>query len=127
MPTTAANSVNLNKGKLVLLKPYLPALHLVCQQYGVQRLYVFGSLATDSFDEKTSDVDFLVHFKANEKVAMKLLSMLIDLEKLLGRKVDLIRERHFVNEYFARSVEETKTLVYAAWCQKIPSGCGDGH
>lgn len=114
MTTIAANSVNLSKGKLVLLKPYLPAIKQLCQKYGVENLYVFGSLTTESFDEKTSDIDFLVKFKVNEKIAMKLLSMLIDLENLLERKIDLLRERPFVNEYFAHAVEDTKTLVYAA-------------
>ena len=114
MTTTTANIINLNKGKTALLKPYLPSLQQLCKKYGVEKLYVFGSLATDSFDEKSSDVDFLVNFKGNESIAMNLLSLLIDLEKLLNRKVDLIRERPFENEYFAHSVAETKTLVYAA-------------
>jgi uncharacterized protein len=114
MPAVVANTIQLNKGKLSLLKPHLQALGQVCKKYGVEKLYVFGSLATLQFDEKTSDVDFLVSFKSNERIGMNLLSMLIDLETLLGRKVDLIRERRFENEYFAQSVEATKTLVYAA-------------
>ncbi len=105
---------NFSKGKLVFLKPYLPALKMVCEKYGVEKLYVFGSLTTGDFDDKDSDIDFLVKFKQDEQVGLPLLTMMIDLEKLLHRKVDLIRERPFENEYFARSVEKTKKLIYAA-------------
>lgn len=114
MPPTTANTINFEIGKLAFLKPHAPSLKEVCNKYGVEKLYVFGSLVSGEFDEKVSDVDFLVKFKQGEKVGLSLLSMMIDLEKLLNRKVDLIRERPFENEYFARSVEETKTLVYAA-------------
>jgi len=114
MPPTMANTINFEIGKLAFLKPHTPSLKEVCKKYGVEKLYVFGSLVSGEFDEKVSDVDFLVKFKQGEKVGLSLLSMMIDLEKLLNRKVDLIRERPFENEYFARSVEETKTLVYAA-------------
>jgi uncharacterized protein len=114
MPSVAANTINFGKGKLAILKPYAPSLKEVCKKYGVEKLYVFGSLVSGEFDEKTSDIDFLVKFKEDEKVGISLLTMMIELEKLLGRKVDLIRERPFENEYFARSVEATKTLVYAA-------------
>lgn len=114
MAVEAIQNINFSKGKLVFLKPYLPALKRVCKKYGVEKFYVFGSLTTGDFDEMESDIDFLVKFKQDEKIGLSLLSMMIDLEKLLDRKVDLIRERPFENEYFARSVEETKTLVYAA-------------
>ncbi|TAK42193.1 MAG: DNA polymerase subunit beta [Saprospiraceae bacterium] len=111
---TTRQPFHLNKGKLAFLKPYLPALEAICKKYGVGKLYVFGSLARGDFDEKKSDIDFLVKFKENENDGMELISMLIELENLLHRKVDLVRERPFVNEYFARSVEKTKTLFYEA-------------
>jgi hypothetical protein len=108
------NRISFSKGKLGFLKPFAPSIQRMCEKYDVDKLYVFGSLVTGDFDDEKSDIDFLVKFKKNEKVGLSLLSMIIDLEKLLGRKVDLIRERPFENEYFARSVEQTKTLVYAA-------------
>jgi hypothetical protein len=114
MPSTSINEISFNQGKLVSLKPYSAALNEVCKKYGVEKLYVFGSILSDHFDENESDVDFLVKFKQDEKMGLSLLSMMLDLETLLHRKVDLIRERPFENEYFARSVEATKTLVYAA-------------
>ncbi len=114
MAEEGIQNINFSKGKLVFLKSYMPALKEICKKYGVEKLYVFGSLATSDFDEMKSDLDFLVKFKQDQKVGLSLLSMMIDLENLLNRKVDLIRERSFENEYFARSVEATKTIIYAA-------------
>jgi predicted nucleotidyltransferase len=114
MPQEAGQTIDFNKGQLSYLKPYLPSLDAVCKKYGVDKLYVFGSLVTGDFDPEKSDVDFLVRFRHDEKVGISFLSMMIEMEALLNRKIDLIRERPFENEYFARSVAATKTLVYAA-------------
>lgn len=113
-PEEDIHIIDFDKGLLSYLKPFAPSLRTVCKKYGVEKLYVFGSLATGDFDSKKSDIDFLVKFKEDEKVGLSLLSMMIELENLLNCKVDLIRERPFENEYFARSVAATKTLVYAA-------------
>lgn len=110
----SVQNIDLDKGQLALLKPYMPSLDALCKKYGVDKLYVFGSLVTGEFDMEKSDVDFLVRFHHDEKVGMPFLSLLIELETLLNRRIDLIRERPFENEYFARSVAATKTLVYAA-------------
>ncbi|MBX2929648.1 MAG: nucleotidyltransferase domain-containing protein [Saprospiraceae bacterium] len=114
MPEEAIHNIDFDSGQLSYLKPFALSLKAVCKKYGVEKLYVFGSLATGEFDLEKSDVDFLVRFKQDEKVGISFLSMMIELEKLLNRKVDLIRERPFENEYFARSVAATKTLIYAA-------------
>jgi uncharacterized protein len=106
-------SISLRKGKLAFLKPYLPQLNGICKKYGVEKMYALGSIVSGTFDPKKSDIDFLVRFKKNEKVGMELLTMQIELEKLFERKVDLLRERPFANEYFVQSLDETKTLVYA--------------
>ncbi len=114
MPATINITFDLDKDKLAYLKPYLPKLYELCEKYRVEKLYAFGSLVYGNFDEERSDLDFLVCFKENGKVGMELIDMLIDLEKLFNRKVDLLRERPFKNEYFARSIENSKALLYAA-------------
>lgn len=114
MRKEAIHAVDFDKGQLTYLKPFAASLRAVCRKYGVEKLYVFGSLTTGEFNPEKSDIDFLVKFRQDEKVGMSFLSMMIELEELLGRKVDLVRERPFENEYFARSVAATKTLVYAA-------------
>ena len=34
----------------------------LCRRFGVRRLELFGSAATDAFDPSRSDLDFLVEF-----------------------------------------------------------------
>jgi predicted nucleotidyltransferase len=115
MSTNSKNiTFDLSKGKLIYLEPYLPQLVELCEKFSVEKLYAFGSLVYGDFDEEKSDLDFLVRFKENNKVGIELIQMLMDLEKLFNRKVDLLRERPFKNEYFARSVENSKALLYAA-------------
>ena len=40
----------------------------LCRGYGVQRLDLFGSAATDAFDSSRSDLDFLVEFLPHQQL-----------------------------------------------------------
>jgi len=89
----------------------------LCVQYRVSVLYVFGSVVDGRFSEETSDIDFLVRFVPEvplEKVGALLLALEEALERLFQRKIDLVRERPFTNPIFAKSVADTKRMVYAA-------------
>jgi uncharacterized protein len=86
------------------------------QNFSVKKLYLFGSLLTDSFDEEKSDVDLLVEFDETglkpEEIGELFLHFLSALEDLLGKKIDLIRNRHFKNKYFQEELDKTKILIY---------------
>ena len=89
----------------------------ICEEFGVERLFVFGSATTDSFDSASSDVDLLViypdgfdygafgsrHFELQQRF-----------ESLLGHRVDLIMGRNLRNPIFIESVERSQQLIYAA-------------
>lgn len=94
-----------NKGELMRL----------CQKYDIKTMHVFGSASTDQFHE-TSDIDILISFKeiSIEKYTDNYFNLHEDLERLFGRKVDLITERSLSNPYFISAVEKTKQLLYAA-------------
>lgn len=68
------------------------ALAAICKHRGVARLEVFGSAARGTgFDRDRSDADFLVTFtpaRRNDLAAFADLKE--DLERLLGRPVDLV-------------------------------------
>jgi predicted nucleotidyltransferase len=68
------------------------ALAAVCRRYGVARLEVFGSAARGAgFDPNRSDADFLVTFMPAARNDLAAFADLKDaLEKLLGRRVDLV-------------------------------------
>jgi len=66
--------------------------------------------------EKKSDIDFLVEFDREDYAGAfdQFMGFKMDLEALLGRKVDLVISRSFKNHHFRKEVEETKQFVYAA-------------
>ena len=61
----------------------------LCKRYHVKRLAFFGSVLRDDFGPD-SDVDVLVEFEPGARVGLiTLAGMEIDLERLLGRKVEM--------------------------------------
>ncbi|MCH5245805.1 MAG: nucleotidyltransferase domain-containing protein [Muribaculaceae bacterium] len=86
----------------------------LCRKYRVKNMYVFGSILTPRFNEK-SDVDFLVNFTSDVdylSYADNILDFYADLKELFGRNVDLIDESSIKNPYFKSEIERTKQLVY---------------
>jgi predicted nucleotidyltransferase len=88
----------------------------LCRKHHVRRLDVFGSAAGSEFDPERSDFDFLVEFDelppggyANAFFGLK-----EDLERLLGRPVDLVILSAIRNPYFRQSIEANREPLYAA-------------
>ncbi|GAB4495331.1 MAG: nucleotidyltransferase domain-containing protein [Saprospiraceae bacterium] len=87
----------------------------LCRRYPVERLYLFGSILTDQFDPKKSDVDVQVFFEANgDPIEMGKLKWNFwdELENLFGRKVDMFTEQPLQNPFFKKEIESTRHLVY---------------
>ena len=99
-----------------LLKDKLAALDILCQKYSVERLELFGSALTDSFNPKTSDLDILVTFKPCTPIEHydRYFGLLESLESLFGRAVDLVEADAMRNPYFIAQVNTSKRLLYAA-------------
>jgi len=92
-------------------------IEALCRRFNVGRLEVFGSAADGSFDPATSDVDFLVEFLPGQNLGPWLahyFDFKSELERLLGRKVDLVMPKAMKNPYFIREVNRTRRLLYAA-------------
>lgn len=92
-------------------------IEVLCRRYHVRRLDVFGSAATnDRFNPNRSDLDFLDEFQKTEAMspADQYFVLLDDLKRLFGRDVDLVTAKALRNPYFIRSVNATRSLVYAA-------------
>jgi len=86
-----------------------------CRRYGVARLRVFGSAVTGRFDPDRSDVDFFVDFLPEvHDLLGNYLALNEALEKILGRKVDLVMSDAVENPYFAAEASRTAEDVYAA-------------
>lgn len=89
-------------------------LNEICRSFNVKRLFVFGSLGSDTFDIDTSDVDLIVELDEQDPVEKgeKLLNLWNKFEDLFGRKVDLISNAQVRNPYLKQGIEATKKLVY---------------
>ncbi|MBS1512943.1 MAG: nucleotidyltransferase domain-containing protein [Bacteroidetes bacterium] len=86
-----------------------------CERYNVISLYLFGSAVTEDFKPQ-SDLDFLVEY-AKDKEGLPLypfdyFDFLFMLEKITGRKVDLVVQEAVRNSYFKKSLNEQKVLIY---------------
>lgn len=93
----------------------LAAIHRTCERYGVERLRVFGSVLTDRFDPKTSDVDFLVSFQSGrDNLFHDFFDLKFELEQIVGRSVDLVMERSVKNPFFKALAFESAEEIYAA-------------
>jgi uncharacterized protein len=86
----------------------------LCRRFGVQRLDLFGSAATEAFDPTRSDVDFLVEFDGDPaRLFDRYFGLKESLEALYGRPIDLVTAGSLRNPYFIAAVNETRRLVYA--------------
>ncbi len=97
-----------------LIEQHREALTKLCQQFRVERLELFGSVAKGTFRPDSSDVDFLVTFADPRPgtYANRYLGLLLALEQLFQREIDLVTERSIRNPYFRKAVEATRQLVY---------------
>ncbi|MHC4510179.1 MAG: nucleotidyltransferase family protein [Planctomycetota bacterium] len=88
----------------------------LCMKYHVAALDIFGSAATDQFDEQSSDVDLLVEFDSSVKANRfdNFFALHDELQRLLKRPVDLVEPGGLRNPYFIDSVKKTRRRLYAA-------------
>lgn len=91
------------------------ALSQLGEKYKVSKMYVFGSVTNDSFSE-TSDIDILISFHGLpiDQYTDNFFDLHDELEKLFGRKVDLLTENSITNPFFKEKVQKTRQLIYAA-------------
>jgi uncharacterized protein len=100
-----------------LVESKRPELAELCRRYGVQRLELFGSAATDVFEPGRSDLDFLVQFLPEQDLGPWLrhyFDFRAALADLFGHRVDLVLAAAVKNPHFQRELERTRTLLYAA-------------
>ncbi len=97
-----------------ILTDKLNVLNDICKRYHVNKLYAFGSVCTDKFS-KDSDIDFLVSFEPMDygDYADNYFKLCDILEELFERKVDLVTDKSLSNPYFIRTIDKTKTILYA--------------
>lgn len=97
------------------LDNYIDQIRTLCDQNKVKRLFVFGSVLTDRFNE-SSDVDLLVDIAQSDPFdyAESYFDLKFKLQELLKRPVDLLEEKSLKNTYLIENINQTKKLLYEA-------------
>lgn len=84
------------------------AIKKIAKEHGVSKIYIFGSFAKGTADEK-SDVDFLVDI--SEKVSSWFpAGLILDLENLLKVKVDVATIKGLKERIRNKVLKEAKPL-----------------
>ena len=85
----------------------------ICKKHGVGKLFVFGSVLTDKFNQN-SDIDFVVDFKGIEieKYADNYFDFKFSLQDFLKRNIDLLEDKAIKNPYLRKSIDSSKKLIY---------------
>src|SRR5206468_4424758 len=101
---------------LDLIEQHRAEIDDLCRRHQVAKLELFGSAVTGEFQPETSDLDFLVEYLPLPPGtrADAYFGLLHDLEDLFQRKIDLVVIQEFRNRFFKRSVDQQRTLLYAA-------------
>jgi predicted nucleotidyltransferase len=85
----------------------------LCRKYRIERLDLFGSAATGTFDPESSDLDFVVDLgEYDDDVHRRYLGLIADLEDLFGYAVHMTTSTSIRNPYFREAFEEQRELVY---------------
>lgn len=97
---------------IALIEDRLADLRRLCAEHNIRRLHLFGSAATGDFTDQ-SDLDFLVEFKPEAyQSTWFYIDVLLELQKMFDRKIDLLDTEAVDNPFLAKTVNETKVLLY---------------
>ncbi|HET9662444.1 MAG TPA: nucleotidyltransferase domain-containing protein [Thermomicrobiales bacterium] len=86
----------------------------LCREYGVKRLELFGSAASDRFDPSRSDFDFVIEFEdadTDPRIHIRYIDFSDAMESLLGRPIDLLTDRA-LKPRFRAYIQDQRQLVY---------------
>jgi len=76
----------------------------------VQKAWLFGSFSRNE-ERADSDVDIIVSFIPGTKIGLQFFGMILDLEKILNRPVDLVVEGDLL-PFAKESANRDKVLIY---------------
>lgn len=102
------------------IEQHLEEIAALCRRYGVKRLELFGSAASNRFDPASSDFDFVVEFEdadTDPRIHIRFIDFGDAMEELLGRRVDLLTDRS-LKPRFREYIQDQRQLVYASTDRK---------
>ena len=104
---------------IALIEDNRDAIVALCERFKIRRLALFGSAATGTFDPATSDLDFLVDLgEYDPGVGSRYLGLIVALEQLFGRHVDVVTEKAVKDPDFRRELDATAKVIYGTATSK---------
>jgi len=96
-----------------LNEKHIVRLEDICDQYHVDKMYLFGSALTSNF-KPNSDIDFLVKFKKIDLAEYfdNYMNFKESLKTLFGQEIDLVEEQTLTNPVLINSIDKNKKLIY---------------
>ena len=91
-----------------LIENHRAEIVALAERHGVRHVRVFGSMARGDADD-ASDVDLLVSLPPG-KTGLALGALLMDVQDLLDRRVEVVTENSLHPEIRGRVLEEAQTL-----------------
>ncbi len=92
-----------------LLKDKREDILAVAEQHGAFNVRIFGSVAKNE-ETEDSDIDFLIDYDLNKISAWFPGGLLMDLQDLLGCKIDIVTEQGLSHLIRDRVLAEAKSL-----------------
>ena len=85
----------------------------ISRSFKIKKLGVFGSLVRGELTSK-SDIDFIVEFNDDGYNGRcdRYMDLIEELEKIFGRKIDLITYESLNNPVFKATVEKEMKIIY---------------
>jgi uncharacterized protein len=96
-----------------ILDKYSDIVSKLCASHKVRRLYAFGSVLTDKFNDQ-SDIDLIVDFDPIdvESYADNYFDLKFSLQDIFKRPIDLLEEKALKNPYFRQAVSQQRKVIY---------------
>ena len=101
---------------IAVVKDNIDEIIKICERMEIQSLYLFGSGSNEKKFKNNSDLDFLYQFKKDENglniSKHDYFDLMFGLEKITGKKIDLVAEEKIKNKFFLARVNELKIKIY---------------
>lgn len=101
---------------IAIVKNNLESIVKLCERMQLESLYLFGSATNEENYKIDSDLDFLYQFKLGDKGTpvseYDYFDLLFDLEKITGKKIDLVAAGKVKNKFFLSRINSEKIKIY---------------
>lgn len=96
-----------------ILDRYSTSVKDLCERHNVKKLYAFGSVLTDKFNDE-SDIDLIVDFEPIdvEHYADNYFDLKFSLQDIFKRHIDLLEEKALKNPFFIQAISQQRKVVY---------------